>query len=279
MRKLAQRTTPRILGVRVDPLDMESAVSTVARQLEAGLPGYVSLIGVHGIVEAQRDPALSKLYAGATLVVPDGMPTVWIGRWQGFKHMERVAGPDLMLEVLSRPEFCHCRHFLYGGQPGIAEELKASLVRRFPSVKIVGTYTPPFRALTFAEEKQLADEIHRIGVDVIWVGISTPKQERFMARMLPLLQKGLMFGVGAAFDFHTGRIKDSPRWVKRAGLQWMHRMLQDPRRLFWRYLRSNSLFLWHMSLELTGIRSYPPAVFDDTLPGASSSGCEPVAGR
>jgi N-acetylglucosaminyldiphosphoundecaprenol N-acetyl-beta-D-mannosaminyltransferase len=258
--------TPRILGIRVDPLNMDSAVAYVSDQIESHRPGYVCLIGVHGIIEAQRDPGLAQIYERSTMVVPDGTPTVWLGRVQGFKQMQRVAGPDLMLEVLSSPEFVNCRHYLYGGRPGVAEKLKASLIRKFPSVQIVGTYTPPFRNLTPAEEKLLANDIRRTGANIIWVGISTPKQERFMVRMLPLLQSGLMFGVGAAFDFHTGRIKDAPQWIKRAGLQWMHRMLQDPRRLFWRYLRSNSLFLWHLAMQWTGLRTYPPTEMDSVPP-------------
>ena len=254
--------TPRILGIRVDPLNMDSAVAYVSDQIESHRPGYVCLIGVHGIIEAQRDPGLAQIYERSTMVVPDGTPTVWLGRVQGFEQMQRVAGPDLMLEVLSNPEFANCRHYLYGGRPGVAEKLKASLIHKFPSVQIVGTYTPPFRNLTTSEEKLLANDIKRTGANIIWVGISTPKQERFMVRMLPLLQSGLMFGVGAAFDFHTGRIKDAPQWIKRAGLQWMHRMLQDPRRLFWRYLRSNSLFLWHLAMQWTGLRNYPPTDMD-----------------
>ena len=147
-------------------------------------------------------------------------------------------------------EFAGCTHFLYGGKRGVAEDLRDNLLRRFPWARIVGTHTPPFRDLTLEEEDSLAARIHALKPDMIWVGISTPKQERFMMRFLPLLDSTLMFGVGAAFDFHTGRIQDAPRWVKRAGLQWLHRLIQDPRRLFWRYCRNNSAFLWHIALEL-----------------------------
>jgi N-acetylglucosaminyldiphosphoundecaprenol N-acetyl-beta-D-mannosaminyltransferase len=242
-------STPMVLGVRVDPLNMETAIARISGLMQNVRKGYVCLIGVHGIAEAQSNSGLTRMFAGATLVVPDGMPTVWIGQLQGFREMERVAGPDLMLEVFNRCEFGDYRHFLYGGKKGVAEELRGALLCRFPKAQIVGTFTPPFRELTFDEEQSLASELDALGVDILWVGISTPKQERFMSRMLPLLNSTLMFGVGAAFDYHTGRIKDSPRWVKRAGLQWFHRLLQDPRRLFWRYVRSNSLFLWCLLLE------------------------------
>jgi N-acetylglucosaminyldiphosphoundecaprenol N-acetyl-beta-D-mannosaminyltransferase len=149
---------------------------------------------------------------------------------------------------------------------GVAEELRDRLTRRFPWTKIVGTHTPPYRDLTQAEEEEFAAKIRILKPDMIWVGISTPKQERFMMRLLPMLDTTLMFGVGAAFDFHTGRIKDSPQWVKRAGLQWLHRLIQDPRHLFWRYLRNNSAFLWHLTLQLTGLRAYPPPPVEPRFP-------------
>jgi len=247
----------QILGVGINPFTMDTAVTRVEEALHARRKGYACLIGVHGIIEAQRDPALADIYAHAAMMVPDGAPTVWMGYWQGFRKMERVTGPDLMIEIFRRNAFSKSTHFLYGGRPGVAEELRDSLLRRFPHARIVGTYTPPFRDLSSKEEQSVADLLHSLQPDIVWVGISTPKQERFMSRMLPLLDSMLMFGVGAAFDFHTGRIKDSPQWVKRAGLQWLHRLMQDPRRLFWRYLRNNSAFLWHIMLQLTGIRRYP----------------------
>jgi N-acetylglucosaminyldiphosphoundecaprenol N-acetyl-beta-D-mannosaminyltransferase len=238
---------------------MESAVGRIAEELDRRRKGYVCLINVHGIMEAQRDPGLAQVYAHATLMVPDGAPTVWVGRWQGFAEMQRVAGPDLMLEIFRRKEFAHCTHFLYGGEEGVADELRDRLQQRFPWARIVGTQTPPFRDLTVEEEASLVGRIRTLDPGIIWVGIGTPKQDRFMMRLLPLLDSALMFGVGAAFDFHTGRIHDAPQWVKRAGLQWLHRLIQDPRRLFWRYLRDNPAFLWRIAMQLTGLRDYPSA--------------------
>jgi N-acetylglucosaminyldiphosphoundecaprenol N-acetyl-beta-D-mannosaminyltransferase len=271
MKPEAGHRTVKVLGIPVEPLDMESAVARIQAECDAERKGYVCLIGVHGIMEAHRNPELAQVYARATLMVPDGTPTVWVGRWQGFRKMKRVAGPDLMLELFRRKEFAHCTHFLYGGKQGVAEELYATLTQRFPWVRIVGTYTPPFRDLALEEIESLAARIQALKPDMIWIGISTPKQERFMMRILPLLDSGLMFGVGAAFDFHTGRIKDAPQWVKRTGLQWLHRLIQDPRRLFWRYLRNNSAFLWHISLQLTGLRTYPPAELKPSFNRASQT--------
>ena len=224
--------------------------------LGSGRKGYICLAGVHGIMEARRDEELRSIFANAYLAAPDGMPTVWIGHLQGLSHMRRVFGPDLMLEVLSRREFSDYTHFFCGGAPGIAEHLRAAMLHRFPWVSIVGTYTPPFRAMTTVEENELVEQIRRLKPDMIWVGLSTPKQERFMARYLPMLETNLMVGVGAAFLYHTGAIKDSPVWVKRAGLQWLHRLLQEPSRLWRRYLVNVPLFLFHAGMQVIGLRRY-----------------------
>jgi N-acetylglucosaminyldiphosphoundecaprenol N-acetyl-beta-D-mannosaminyltransferase len=207
-------------------------------------------------MEARRDPSLRSLFVDALLVVPDGMPTVWMGRAQGLPGMERVFGPDLMLTVASRSELTGWSHFLYGGEDGVAEQLRDMLCSRFPSMSIVGTYTPPFRRLTGEEEQELTRTLERARPDIVWVGLSTPKQERFMAEYLPLLNTTLMIGVGAAFDFHTGRIADSPAWVKQCGLQWLHRLIQEPSRLWKRYLLNNPRFAIEAGLQLAGVRRY-----------------------
>jgi N-acetylglucosaminyldiphosphoundecaprenol N-acetyl-beta-D-mannosaminyltransferase len=242
----------------VEALNMDRAIARVAEVLDSHEKGYVSVIGVHGIMEAQRNPRLAAIYAESAITIPDGMPTAWVGRLQGCRRMERVAGPDLMLEICRSPELAGYTHFFYGGAPGVAEKLAANLKEWFPWLRISGTYTPPFRELYPEEEIALTAKIHRLKPDIVWVGISTPRQEAFMHRYLPYFETRLMLGVGAAFDYHTGRIKDCPEWVKSAGLQWLHRLLQDPRRLWRRYLRNNPVFLWKIMLQLTGIRAYSP---------------------
>jgi N-acetylglucosaminyldiphosphoundecaprenol N-acetyl-beta-D-mannosaminyltransferase len=236
---------------------MDQALARIARQLQSRIKGYVCLCGVHGIMEAQRDREVARAFAGASLVAPDGMPTVWVGRYQGNSEMERVTGPDMMLEILRRKEFRGYTHFLCGGKDGVAAELRDKLLAKYPWVQIVGVHTPPFGPMSSAEEEEFLATIRRLQPDIVWIGISTPKQERFMERYLPLLDTTLMFGVGAAFDFHTGRISDCAEWIKPAGLQWFHRLLQDPKRLWKRYLRNNPAFIWHIALQLTGLRSYP----------------------
>ena len=246
-----------VLGVGVDSLDMDSAVMGIKSALNRHQKGYICLCGVHGVMQAQDDAEFYLALLNALMVCPDGMPMVWAGHFQGFKQMKRVFGPELMAEVMSRPEFAECTHFLCGGDYGVAEELSACFTARFPNVRIVGTYTPPFRAMNEEEECKLREIVLASRPDIVWVGLSTPKQELFMARYLSLLDTTLMIGVGAAFLFHTGRIHDSPSWVKQAGFQWFHRMLQEPSRLWRRYLLTNPKFLLRIALQLTGFRHYP----------------------
>jgi N-acetylglucosaminyldiphosphoundecaprenol N-acetyl-beta-D-mannosaminyltransferase len=245
-----------VLGVGVHAVNMGLAVKTIAEAVAAGSKGYVCATGVHGIMEAQQDSSLRTVFSRALMVVPDGMPTVWMGRMQGLPGMQRVFGPDLMLAVIGDRALQGHSHFLYGGDRGVAQELQTSLRRKFPKAQIVGTYTPPFRPLNLTEALALQETVDRLRPDIVWVGLSTPKQEKFMAEFLPLLNTTLMIGVGAAFDFHTGRLKDSPRWMKQLGLQWLHRLIQEPRRLWKRYLLNNPAFLLSMLLQLTGARRF-----------------------
>ena len=245
-----------VLGVRVGAVTMPAALEQIEFALRMRKKGYVCLAGVHGIMEAQRKPAVKSAFDNAFLTLPDGTPTAWVGRLQGLPEMQRLTGPDLMLEIFRNKQFACCRHFLYGGKPGVAQELANNLSRQFPWVQIAGTYTPPFHDLTIVEEQDLVSTIRALKPDMIWVGISTPRQEMFMHNMLPKLDTLLMFGVGAAFDFHTGRIKDCAEWIKRAGLQWLHRLIQDPRHLLGRYARNNPAFLWQIAFQLAGLTVY-----------------------
>lgn len=245
-----------VLGIGVHAVDMKQSVSMIRLAVDEGRKGYVCLASTHGIMEARRDPKLLSVFANALLVAPDGMPTVWMGHLQGLSQMQRVFGPDLMLEVIGRKELSHFTHFLCGGAPGVAEQLREEMLRRFPWTRIAGTYAPPFRHMTVEEESELAAQIRLLQPDIIWVGLSTPKQDRFMSRYLPMLETKLMVGVGAAFLFHTGAIQDSPAWVKRAGLQWLHRLGQEPSRLWRRYLLNIPQFVFEAALQVAGVRRY-----------------------
>lgn len=229
---------------------MAQAVEIADQWIVGGKPGYVCVTGVHGVMEAQRDDALRQILNGAVMNTPDGMPMSWVGRLQGFREMDRVFGPDFMAAMCELSEERGYRHFLYGGQPGVAQELQVALRKRFPKLQIVGTYTPPFRPLNGEEEAHLQQTLRVCQPHILWVGLSTPKQERFMAQYVSDLQVPLLVGVGAAFDYHTGRIRDCAPWIKRAGLQWLHRLLQDPARLWRRYLRNNPEFVWRIGWQL-----------------------------
>jgi exopolysaccharide biosynthesis WecB/TagA/CpsF family protein len=244
-----------VLGVAIDALNLETAISHVAQFLRSDRKGYLCAVDVSGILAARRDPEVARTFADAAIVIPDGTPTAWVGRLQKHASMQAVTGPALMRAIFSREEFAGYRHFFYGGKQGVADELAANMLRQFPWTRIAGTYTPPFRELTPQEESDLARIIMECKPDMIWVGISAPRQDLFMRRMLPRLETRLMFGVGAAFDFHTGRLKDCPPWVKKMGFHWLHRLVQDPKHL-WRRNVGNVAFLWHITLQLTGLKVY-----------------------
>jgi len=246
-----------VLGVNVSAIDLDRVVEMADRWITAENRGYICATGVHGVMEAQSDPELQRILNHAFINAPDGMPMSWVGRLQGFSKMDRVFGPDLMAALCQLSVERDYRNFLYGGEPGVAELLKEKLENRFPGLQIVGTYTPPFRDLTNEEEEEIFGQLQTSRPHILWIGLSTPKQERFMARYVDRLQVPLLVGVGAAFDYHTGRINDCSNWIKRAGLQWLHRLLQDPRRLWKRYLKNNPAFLWKIVLQLSRLKRYP----------------------
>jgi len=258
MNRTCHRPLAHVLGVDIDALNMETALAHIAVILREQRKGYVCVAGVHGVMEAQHSRKVAEVYAASELNLPDGTPLAWVGRLQGHNTMECVTGPDLMIEIFRRPEFAHVTHFLYGGVEGVAYELRDRLTREFPWVRIAGAATPPFHDLSRVEQDDFVATITELKPDIIWIGLGCPKQELFMSRCLPLLDTSLMFGVGAAFDFHTGRIRACAPWIKRAGLHWLHRLIQNPRRLWRRNLFIIPSFLWHITLQLTGLRRYPP---------------------
>jgi N-acetylglucosaminyldiphosphoundecaprenol N-acetyl-beta-D-mannosaminyltransferase len=254
--EIPQQGHANVLGVAIDAVDIEKGLAMVSARLRQGRKGYVCFVDVHGILEALKNARVAETYAHAAMAMPDGTPTVWVGRAQGLREMSYVTGPGMMKEIFRRHEFAGYSHYFYGGEPGVAENLAATLCGKYPRTRIVGIYTPPFRELTHEEEEELVGEINRLKPDIVWVGIGTPRQDLWMRRMLPRLEARMMFGVGAAFDFLTGRVRLCPEWMKRAGLHWLHRLAQDPRRLWMRNVR-NTAFLWHVALQLSGARRYP----------------------
>jgi N-acetylglucosaminyldiphosphoundecaprenol N-acetyl-beta-D-mannosaminyltransferase len=207
-------------------------------------------------MESHRDVTLKRIHNEAGMVTPDGMPMVWINRIRGFDHVRRVYGPDLMLDVCAASVERGYRHYFYGGADGVADELAAKLKLKYPGLQVVGTFCPPFRPMTEQEDAALIAQINQSGANILWVGLSTPKQEYWMSRHLGHVDASVMIGVGAAFDFHAGRKKQAPRWMQRTGLEWLFRLATEPRRLARRYLTNNPLFVYYFGLQFLGLRRF-----------------------
>jgi N-acetylglucosaminyldiphosphoundecaprenol N-acetyl-beta-D-mannosaminyltransferase len=246
-----------VLGVGVSAINMDMAVETMSRWISGRERNYVCITGVHGVMECQQDPELLTIHNRSGLVTPDGMPLVWLSWLSGCRHVDRVYGPDLMTRVSAESPARGWRHFYYGGGEGVVEQLTARMRLNHPGLQVVGTYRPPFRPLTVAEEQEVIGLINDSGADIVWVGLSTPKQERWMARFRDRIESPVMVGVGAAFDFNAGLKVQAPRWIQRSGLEWAFRMATEPRRLATRYLRNNPRFLLRIAQQRLGLRDYP----------------------
>src|SRR6478735_6606222 len=226
-----------ILGVGVDPITAEQAVETIERWISERRREYVCVTGAHGIVECRRNPRLKAIHSAAGLVVPDGMPVVFLARRLGFHATSRVYGPDLMRAVTELSAARGYRQFYYGGAPGVAQRLADRLRAKQPTLQIAGILSPSFRPLIKAEVTDEIDTINSSAADIVWVGLSTPKQEMWMAERRSRLTAPVLVGVGAAFDFLAGTKRQAPLWMQRSSLEWLFRMLAEPRRLSGRYAR------------------------------------------
>jgi N-acetylglucosaminyldiphosphoundecaprenol N-acetyl-beta-D-mannosaminyltransferase len=246
-----------ILGVRVSAINMAQALSIIDGWIARRQQHYVCVSGVHGVMESQRDEDLRRIHNDAGLVTPDGMPLVWLSRLHGHAHVERVYGPDLMLALSEHSLAKGYKHFFYGGGEGVHERLTSNLRHRFSGLRVVGGYCPPFRPLSSAEDEQIVETINEADPDIVWVGLSTPKQERWMVEHVGRLTAPVMIGVGAAFDFHAGLKKQAPRWMQRSGLEWLFRLVTEPRRLWRRYLVNNPLFVLLVLRQALGFNRYP----------------------
>lgn len=226
----------------VSALSFGLALDLIDSWVQRGERHYLSVCTAHTALECRRAPELAAVVRGAGIATPDGMPLVWLGRLRGHQ-VERVYGPDLMLAVCERGLARGYRHFFYGGAPGVADELARRLRARFPGLLVAGTYCPPFRALAEDEEQAVARVINGSGADVVWVGLGTPRQDYWVARFRPRLDAALLIPVGAAFDFHAGRVRQAPRWAQRSGVEWLYRLTQEPGRLWRRYVLGNPHFV------------------------------------
>jgi N-acetylglucosaminyldiphosphoundecaprenol N-acetyl-beta-D-mannosaminyltransferase len=212
--------------------------------IAADARGYLTAAAVNLVMSAREEPDTLDAVLGATLAVPDGMPLVWALKALGHTRATRVYGPDLMANFCARAAGNGTPIYLYGGRDDDALKLlEARLLERFPGLRIVGGYSPPFRALTSAEQQHVIAEIDSSQAAIVWVGIGQPKQERWMLDMRPRLRAPLLVGVGAAFDFHAGLVSQAPAWMQRNGLEWIYRLSREPRRLWRRYARYNPRFV------------------------------------
>jgi N-acetylglucosaminyldiphosphoundecaprenol N-acetyl-beta-D-mannosaminyltransferase len=251
----AERWSSRanILGVGVSALNMEAALATFDRWIASDARRYVCVADVHSIMQGQWQPSQRAILNNAGMVTPDGMPLVWLCRAEFGPSVGRVYGPDLLIAACQHSIGRGLQHFFYGGGPGVAEKLAGALQQRFPGLEVCGSYSPPFRPLSAGEEDDVAAMINAAKPHFLWVGLSTPKQEQWMAKMRDRLDPPVLIGIGAAFDFHAGAKPQAPRFVQRSGLEWLFRLVTEPRRLWPRYRRVIPGFIGRIILQKTGL--------------------------
>jgi N-acetylglucosaminyldiphosphoundecaprenol N-acetyl-beta-D-mannosaminyltransferase len=246
-----------VLGVRIGALQITDVIERMQAWIsQRDGSHFIAVVNVHVVMEAQHDPSFRRVLETADLRVPDGMPLVWVGRARGHQLQRRVYGPDLLVDFCQHTQDLGYRHFFYGGAPGVPEALTKSLKQKFPGLNVVGSYSPPFRHLTAEEDSQEVEMIRVAKPDVLWVGLGCPKQERWISEHLDRLGVPIMVGVGQAFDIHSGRSKQAPSWLREHGLEWLYRLVAEPRRLWRRYLLYNSQFIVCESLEILGLKRF-----------------------
>jgi N-acetylglucosaminyldiphosphoundecaprenol N-acetyl-beta-D-mannosaminyltransferase len=247
----------RILGVRVDAVQIPGVIARMEHWIaRRDACRFIAVADMHSIMEALHSRSVKSTLEAADMVVPDGFPLVWFARRKGFALHRRVYGPQLMAVFCEQSVAKGCRHFFYGGAPGVAENLATCFCARFPGLQVAGVHTPPFRPLTTGEDREEVAKINSARADVVWVGLGAPKQERWMHKHRNKLNAPVLVGVGAAFDFHTGRVPQAPAWMGDHGLEWFYRLMMEPRRLWRRYLIHGSEFAALVLLDLLGVRKF-----------------------
>lgn len=245
---ITQNTMTKVLQIELYDAGLNSAVRELIEHCAPASPRQnrcVSATGAHGLVTAFKDPDFRDTLDSFHWNLPDGMPGVWVGRLKGASAMTRCCGPDFFKLVFEQSSKTPIRHFLCGGKEGVADELRAAVAGKFGNPNVVGTYCPPFREMSDEEFQDLADTINRSQADVVWVGLSTPKQERFARRLVGAgLKVHFIVTVGAAFDFHTDRITQAPGWMQKFSLEWSFRLMSEPKRLFRRYAEVVPMFIF-----------------------------------
>lgn len=235
-----QDIVPEIIRICTDsPIEPAASIP-----LAPNFNRCISASGAHGLVEAHQDPAFKNILQNFWLNLPDGMPTVWVGQLKGANKMARCYGPDFFKALLEASANQPINHFFCGGKEGVADQLKDEVLAKFGNNHVVGTFCPPFREMTQTEFEQLSSEIASTDAHIVWIGLSTPKQEKFAAELTRYCKTKFIITVGAAFDFHTDRVKQAPVWVQQNGLEWLFRLLMEPKRLYKRYFTIVPMFIW-----------------------------------
>lgn len=243
------RTVVNVLGVAIDNVDWPSALSTLSAWAQKHESRYVCICNAHSVVTARQDQALSNAIAQADMATPDGAPVAWMIRRLGFKTQQRINGPDLMWKYCAQAAQKNETIYLYGAAPATLQGLRSRLAREFPNLRVAGAESPPFRPLTSDEDAAVVARVNASGAGTVWVSLGCPKQELWMAAHRGHIH-AVMIGVGAAFDYHAGTVPRAPCWMQNAGLEWLHRLASEPRRLWRRYLVTNTLFILGAARQL-----------------------------
>ena len=245
-----------VLGSYIDGLTWEDAINTICSWAQNHESRYVTLCNVHSVVTALLDNDHRHDLNAADMATSDGMPVTWTMRKLGFPEQQRINGPDLMWKYCEKAEKGGQKIFFYGSTEEVLELLKNKLTATFPELQIVGMYSPPFRELTAMEDDEVVEHLNASGANVVFVGLGCPRQERWMFQHRGKV-KAVMVGVGAAFNYHAGTIKRAPVWMQNMGFEWMHRLASDPKRLWRRYLVTNTIFILAIATQFLGIKKYP----------------------
>lgn len=244
----SQIPTCNIMGVNIAAINMEWLLKYLDKNLKDLSGDYICVSNVHTTVTSYEEPDYCAVQNGGIMAIPDGGPLSTVGRKRGYKNMARTTGPSLMGEIFKISAEKEYRHFFYGSKQETLDLLDQKLKESYPGIRIAGMYSPPFRPLTVEEDEAAIKMINDAKADFVWIGLGAPKQEIWMAEHQGKIE-GLMLGVGAGFDYYAGNIERAPEWMQKSNLEWLYRLIQDPRRLFHRYWHTNTKFIWNAMIR------------------------------
>lgn len=250
IRKVDKSQIPacNILGVNISAINMDWLLNFLNENIKELSGDYICVSNVHTTITAYEDPEYLKIQNGGIMAIPDGGPLSSVGKKRGHTNMERTTGPSLMGKIFEISAEKGYSHYFYGSTEETLTKLRQALLEKFPNLDIAGMYSPPFRKLTEEEDAEIIKNINEANADFVWVGLGAPKQENWMAAHQGKID-GLMIGVGAGFDYFAGNIERAPEWMQKSNLEWLYRLLQDPKRLFNRYLYTNTKFIWNVIIK------------------------------